>query len=144
MLNIKKNARHHPHGLQKPAGQRPCQPWVAFSFRLSPCPLCCRDPEEFTAKLEHALSHDPRPMTPDQRKRLTWEDATERFLDIAELKADERPGMLEAAVDKLAWAAHNTLTGGLQDSAFWVPGRGCWVTFDGPTHRLLAGRSTTC
>ena len=51
-------------------------------------------------------------MTPDQRKRLTWEDATERFLDIAELKADERPGVLEAAVDKLAWAAHNTLTGG--------------------------------
>eukprot|EP00891_Asterochloris_glomerata_P002161 jgi/Astpho2/2161/e_gw1.00040.194.1_t len=73
--------------------------------------LTYKDPEEFTVKLEHALSHDPQPMTPEQRKRLTWEDATERFLDIAELKADERPGVLEAAVDKLAWAAHNTLTG---------------------------------
>lgn len=52
-------------------------------------------------------------MTPDLQKRLTWEDATERFLDVAELKAAERPGVLETAVDKLAWAAHNTLTGQL-------------------------------
>lgn len=72
-------------------------------------------------------------MTPEQRKRLTWEDATERFLDIAELKADERPGVLEAAVDKLAWAAHNTLTGGQQSSALGGPGRGCWVTSVGLT-----------
>ena len=50
-------------------------------------------------------------MTPELQRRLTWEEATERFLDVAELKAAERPGMLETAVDKLAWAAHNSLTG---------------------------------
>lgn len=50
-------------------------------------------------------------MTPELQRRLTWEDATERFLDVAELKASDRPGALETAVDKLAWVAHNTLTG---------------------------------
>lgn len=50
-------------------------------------------------------------MTAELQRRLTWEDATERFLDVAELKASDRPGALETAVDKLAWVAHNTLTG---------------------------------
>ena len=50
-------------------------------------------------------------MTADLQQRLTWEDATERFLDVAQLKASERPGVVETAVDTLAWVAHNTLTG---------------------------------
>lgn len=70
-----------------------------------------RDSEEFSRKLEHALEVEPKPMTAELQRRLTWEDATERFLDVAELKASERPGVLETAVDKLAWVAHNTLTG---------------------------------
>ena len=70
-----------------------------------------RDSEEFSCKLEHALEVEPKPMTAELQRRLTWEDATERFLDVAELKASERPGVLETAVDKLAWVAHNTLTG---------------------------------
>lgn len=57
------------------------------------------------------MERDPKPMTPELQRRLTWEDATERFLDVAELKASDRPGALETAVDKLAWVAHNTLTG---------------------------------
>ena len=78
---------------------------------LTPATCCGRDSEEFSSKLEHALSHEPVAMTPELQRRLTWEEATERFLDVAELKAAERPGVLETAVDKLAWAAHNTLTG---------------------------------
>ena len=70
-----------------------------------------RDSKEFSSKLEHALETEPKPMTPELQRRLTWEDATERFLDVAELKASERPGAFETAVDKLAWLAHNTLTG---------------------------------
>ena len=73
--------------------------------------VACRDSDEFSSKLEHALSSEPVPMTADLQKRLTWEDATERFLDVAQLKASERPGVVETAVDTLAWVAHNTLTG---------------------------------
>ena len=78
-----------------------------------PCstPSVCRDSHEFSSKLEHALESEPVPMTADMQRRLTWEDATERFLDVAELKASERPGLIETAVDKMAWLAHNTLTG---------------------------------
>lgn len=72
---------------------------------------CGRDSREFSSKLEQALRSEPVPMTPELQRRLTWEEATERFIDVAELKAAERPGVLETAVDKLAWAAHNTLTG---------------------------------
>ena len=77
----------------------------------SPEACVCRDSHEFSSKLEHALESEPVPMTADMQRRLTWEDATERFLDVAELKASERPGLIETAVDKMAWLAHNTLTG---------------------------------
>ncbi len=79
----------------------PCSPVVSVH----------RDSDEFSNKLEHALESEPVPMTADMQRRLTWEDATERFLDVAELKASERPGLIETAVDKMAWLAHNTLTG---------------------------------
>ncbi|KAL3142707.1 hypothetical protein ABBQ38_003008 [Trebouxia sp. C0009 RCD-2024] len=80
-------------------------------FKSFPNCLVYKDSEEFSRKLEHALERDPKPMTAELQRRLTWEDATERFLDVAELKASDRPGALETAVDKLAWVAHNTLTG---------------------------------
>lgn len=64
-------------------------------------------------------------MTPELQRRLTWEDATERFLDVAELKASERPGAFETAVDKLAWVAHNTLTGTLLARTFTAQHKTC-------------------
>lgn len=86
------------------------KPWL-LQLVLSRVASLDRDSEEFSQKLEHALELEPKPMTAELQRRLTWEDATERFLDVAELKASERPGVLETAVDKLAWVAHNTLTG---------------------------------
>ena len=51
-------------------------------------------------------------MTKDERTRLTWEAATERFLDVAELKGEERaPPRASATVDTLAFNLHNYLTG---------------------------------
>lgn len=62
--------------------------------------------------MQHALAHEPHPMRPADRERLTWEAATERFLDVTELSARElRPGPVASAVDTLSWVAHNSLVG---------------------------------
>lgn len=50
-------------------------------------------------------------MSSEERKRLTWEDATQRFLDVAELGPADRQHPLETAMDKAAWAVVNGLTG---------------------------------
>jgi digalactosyldiacylglycerol synthase len=86
-------------------------PSNAFFSQFSNC-LVYRTPEEFCAHVAHALAHEPAPLPPAERAKLTWEAATERFLDITELTENElRPGGVAAAVDSAAWAAHNTLTG---------------------------------
>lgn len=50
-------------------------------------------------------------MSGEERRRLTWEAATERFLDVAELTGAERPKPLEEAVDRIAWNAFNAMSG---------------------------------
>lgn len=71
-----------------------------------------RSPEEFSEKLGYAMKNEPNPMKEEERDRLTWEAATERFLDVSELKGDERATRLSAAVDTLAFNLYNYLTGG--------------------------------
>lgn len=74
--------------------------------------LCLlRTPEEFSDKLAFAMKHEPKPMRAEERERLTWEAATERFLDVAELKGEERATKASAAVDTLAFNLYNYLTG---------------------------------
>lgn len=68
-------------------------------------------PEEFSERLRTALVQEPHPMSAEERRRLTWEDATERFLDAAELKTGERPTPIEEACDRLAWKAFNAFSG---------------------------------
>ena len=70
-----------------------------------------RTPEEFSRKLSFAMKHEPKPMRAEERERLTWEAATERFLDVAELKGEERSTKVSAAVDTLAFNLYNYLTG---------------------------------
>ena len=72
---------------------------------------CRRTPEEFGAQLRHALAAEPAPMAPEERQRLTWEAATERFLDVAELTERERPRGLPATLEAATYAAINTLSG---------------------------------
>ncbi|KAG2497202.1 hypothetical protein HYH03_004791 [Edaphochlamys debaryana] len=79
-------------------------------FEQFPNCLTYRTTEEFSEKLQQVLHKDPAPLTPQQLHALTWEAATERFLDVAEL----RPGTigpLDTALDNVLAAAHNVLTG---------------------------------
>ncbi|KAL2933500.1 Digalactosyldiacylglycerol synthase 1 chloroplastic [Bienertia sinuspersici] len=42
--------------------------------------------EEFVAKVKEALAKEPQPLTPEQRYRLSWEAATERFMEHSDLE----------------------------------------------------------
>lgn len=77
--------------------------------------VCGRTPQEFSRQLEKALSQDPSPMRGEDHKRLTWEDATERFLDVTEITAADRAKPLDAALDTLAYNSYNLLTGAASD-----------------------------
>lgn len=74
--------------------------------------LVYRSPEEFVSHVQYALATEPAPITPEDKTRLTWEAATERFLDVAELtEKDLAPGPIVNALDSVASAAHNSLCG---------------------------------
>ncbi|GIL64495.1 hypothetical protein Vafri_18391 [Volvox africanus] len=79
-------------------------------FEQFPNCLIYRNPEEFSQQLHRALTSDPQPLMPHQLHSLTWEAATERFLDIAELRPGSI-GPLDVALDNVLAAAHNLLTG---------------------------------
>lgn len=46
-----------------------------------PTSLADDTPGEFLLQLRHALATTPAPLTPAERRRLSWEGATDRFLD---------------------------------------------------------------
>ena len=74
--------------------------------------LIYKTPEEFVSHVQFALSTEPAPITFEDKTRLTWEAATERFLDVCELtEKDLMPGPLVTAIDSMASAAHNSLCG---------------------------------
>ena len=85
-------------------------PCNKFFSTFSNC-IIYKTPEEFAEKLQHALTHDPKPLTQDELSRLSWEDATERFLDAAKFGVGEYPSPPEQLFDNMAAAAHNALTG---------------------------------
>ena len=80
-----------------------------FFSQFSNC-LIYKTPEEFSSHVEYALSHDPKPLPADERAQLTWEAATERFLDATELSESHlKPPLFDAAVDTALYAAHSKL-----------------------------------
>lgn len=81
-------------------------------FQRFPNCLIYKDSEEFSRCLDRALKEDPRPLSNQQLHDLTWEAATERFLDVADLS----PGAgitspLESGLDNVLAAVYNAVTG---------------------------------
>ncbi|WCJ34188.1 Digalactosyldiacylglycerol synthase 1 chloroplastic [Euphorbia peplus] len=54
-------------------------------FRSFPNCLTYKTSEDFVAKVREALENEPQPLTPEQMFNLSWEAATERFMQYSEL-----------------------------------------------------------
>lgn len=54
-------------------------------FQSFPNCLTYKTSEDFVAKVREALEKEPQPLTPEQRYNLSWEAATQRFMDYSEL-----------------------------------------------------------
>lgn len=54
-------------------------------FRSFPNCLTYKTPDEFVKKINEAMSSEPHPLTPEQRYNLSWEAATQRFMEYSEL-----------------------------------------------------------
>lgn len=62
-------------------------------FRAFPNCLTYKTPEDFVAKVKEAMAKEPLPLTPEQRYNLSWEAATQRFMEYSELdKVLNNPG----------------------------------------------------
>ncbi|MEW5309345.1 MAG: hypothetical protein WDW38_001239 [Sanguina aurantia] len=90
-------------------------------FKAFPNCLVYSTSEQFSECLTRALTTDPKPLSPMELRALTWEAATERFLDVAELREGGTP-VLERMMDGALAAVHNMLTG--SESVRQVTGAG--------------------
>lgn len=55
-------------------------------FRSFPNCLTYKTSEDFVARVKEALANDPQPLTPEERYNLSWEAATQRFIEYSELQ----------------------------------------------------------
>ncbi|KAK1389707.1 Digalactosyldiacylglycerol synthase [Heracleum sosnowskyi] len=54
-------------------------------FKSFPNCLTYKTPEDFVAKIREAMDNEPHPLTPEQQYHLSWEAATQRFMEYSDL-----------------------------------------------------------
>ncbi|KAG5175372.1 Digalactosyldiacylglycerol synthase, family GT4 [Tribonema minus] len=64
--------------------------------------------KEFSANVYRALTKDPAPLTPEQRRTLSWTAATERLIDAAKVTVGESKAR-RRELDEVAWVFHQNL-----------------------------------
>ena len=65
-------------------------------------------------------THEPAPLSPEDRHKLTWEAATQRFLDVSTIHAHEWPSRAVNMRDRTMWRVYNTATGHHLQQALWM------------------------
>jgi glycosyltransferase involved in cell wall biosynthesis len=89
----------------------PLHPSNQFFLQFPNC-LAYRNPYEFVANVQWALTHEPIPLSEDLARQFTWEAATDRFLQSAAIthrEAQEREKLGRSKMDeRIAWF-HNEL-----------------------------------
>jgi digalactosyldiacylglycerol synthase len=83
--------------------QHPCND---FFSSFANC-LIYTNAEEFSNAVKKALTEDPAPLTPEERRRLTWEAATDRFLHCCASAEVGRGPPLARVAAKTGWLGFN-------------------------------------
>ncbi|CAN1277668.1 Digalactosyldiacylglycerol synthase 1, chloroplastic [Linum perenne] len=96
-------------------------------FTSFPNCLTYKTPEDFVAKVKEAMEKEPQPLTPEQSYNLSWEAATQRFMQYSELDklltndgtgSNENRIMKAGTVPKIS----NVLDGGLALAHYCLTG----------------------
>jgi len=80
-------------------------------FKQFPNCLTYSHKKGFCKAMEHALFNEPTPMDEDTLRKLGWEAATERLLDVGSMAADEWPTAMEQRYAYTLWRMFRSVVG---------------------------------
>lgn len=71
-------------------------------FRAFPNCYIYKTPQEFVEKVQKAMASEPEPLSPELQHLLSWEAATDRFIDSADLDRLPPRGLKRGDIKKTA------------------------------------------